>query len=403
MTIQDIRREFPQLNLHVNGQPLIYLDSAASALKPRAVIEKMRAYLELGAANVHRGAHHLSDVATDQFEGVRDRIAQFIGAKSSSEIIFTGGTTAGLNLLAYSLGRSVLNEGDEILLTQMEHHSNLVPWQMIAKEKKAIVKFVPVLEDGSLDRSAYRSLLSSKTKIVAMTQLSNALGTWNDLKDLIAEAHAKKAYFVVDAAQSVTARKVDVADLNCDFLVFSGHKLFGPTGVGVLYGREEMLKAMPPFFGGGSMIEQVTEKDVTFLPPPHRFEAGTPPIGEVLALGEAVRFFEGLDFNELLEHDRKLLKFTQDELLKLDIPVMASNVDRSHVVSFNIAGAHPSDVGAMLNEQGIAVRAGHHCCQPLMTRFKIPGTVRASFSIYSSEEDASRLVSALKKVKGFFQ
>jgi len=220
---------------------------------------------------------------------------------------------------------------------------------------------------------------------------------------LIAEVRKLGAYFVVDAAQSITARPVNVTELDCDFLVFSGHKLFGPTGIGVLYGKEEILKDMPPFFGGGSMIEQVTEEHVTFLSPPHRFEAGTPPIGEVLALGEAVKFYQSLDAKKLLEHDRQLLQFTQDELLKLDIPVLASKVDRSHVVSFNVAGAHPSDVGAMLNEQGIAVRAGHHCCQPLMARFKIPGTVRASFSIYSSEEDASKLVSALKKVKGFFQ
>lgn len=403
MTIESIRREFPQLNLQVNGRPLIYLDSAASALKPRVVIEKMRAYMEHGASNVHRGAHHLSDVATDQYEAVRDRIAKFIGAKSSTEIVFTGGTTAGLNLLAYSLARFVLKEGDEVLVSQMEHHSNVVPWQMIAKEKNAKVRFVPVLEDGSLDRSAFRTMLNPRTKIVALTQLSNALGTWNELKDLVAETRKQGAYFIVDAAQSITARPVNVAELDCDFLVFSGHKLFGPTGIGVLYGKEEILKEMPPFFGGGSMIEQVTEEDVTFLPPPHRFEAGTPPIGEVLALGEAVQFYQSLDSKKLLEHDRQLLRFTQDELLKLDIPVLASKVDRSHVVSFNIAGAHPSDVGAMLNEQGIAVRAGHHCCQPLMARFKIPGTVRASFSIYSSEEDASRLVSALKKVKGFFQ
>lgn len=402
MTIENIRREFPQLQLQVNGKPLVYLDSAASALKPRSVIEKMRDYMEMGAANVHRGAHHLSDVATDEYESVRDLVAQFISAKSSSEIVFTGGTTAGLNLIAYSLARSILKEGDEILLSQMEHHSNVVPWQMAAKEKHAVVRFVPVNEDGSFDRVAYRSMLNPKTKIVAITQLSNALGTWNELKDLVAEARKQGAYFVVDAAQSITARPVSVQDIDCDFLVFSGHKLFGPTGVGVLYGKEEVLKDMPPFFGGGSMIEQVTEKNVTFLSPPHRFEAGTPPIGEVLALGEAIRFYNKLDAQALIKNDRELLRFAQAELSKLEISVLAPNVDRSHVLSFNVAGAHPSDVGAMLNEQGIAVRAGHHCCQPLMARFKIPGTVRASFSIYSSEEDVAKLVTALKKVKGFF-
>lgn len=402
MTLQNIREQFPQLGLKKNGQSLVYLDSAATALKPRVVIEKMRMHFESGVANVHRGAHHLSDIATDEYETTRELMAKLIHAKSSSEIVFTSGTTAGVNLVAYSLARFILKEGDEILLTQMEHHSNIVPWQMVAKEKKAVVRFAPVLEDGSLDRKAYRSMLGPKTKIVSMTQLSNALGTWNELKEIVAEARKQGAYFMIDAAQSISARPIDVQDLDCDFLVMSGHKLFGPTGVGVLYGKEQVLKDMPPFHGGGSMIEQVDEKHVTFLPPPHRFEAGTPPIAEVLGLGEAIKFYMSLDAQQLLKHDRELLKFSQDKLAKLEIPVLAATVDRSHVLSFNVPGAHPSDVGAMLNEQGVAVRAGHHCCQPLMARFKIPGTARASFSIYSSDEDVERLVAALKKVKGFF-
>lgn len=402
MTLNEIRAEFPQLQAKRNGVPLIYLDSAATALKPRAVIEKMRQHMETGAANVHRGAHYASDVATDQFEGTRDLLTKFLNAKSSSEIIFTSGTTMGINLIAYSLARFILKEGDEVLVSQMEHHSNIVPWQMIAKEKNATVRYVPVNDDGSLDREAFHSLLSAKTKIVSLTQLSNALGTWNDLKDLIRDARKVGAYCVVDAAQSVTARKVDVQDLDCDFLVMSGHKLFGPTGIGVLYGKEQVLRDMPPFFGGGSMIESVTESNTTFLASPHRFEAGTPPIAEAIALGEAIQFFTSLNQAELIKYDREILRWTQDELKKLDIPVLAAAVDRSHVLSFNVPGAHPSDVGAMLNEQGIAVRAGHHCCQPLMTRFKIPGTVRASFSIYSSQEEAERFVAAVKKVKGFF-
>lgn len=402
MTLQQIRNEFPQLAARRDGTPLIYLDSAATALKPRVVIEKMKQHLEGGAANVHRGAHHFSDIATDHFESTRDLMAQFFNARSPNEIVFTGGTTAGLNLIAYSLARSILKPGDEVLLTQMEHHSNIVPWQLVAKEKAAHVRFVPVNDDGSLDVETYRSMLSPKTKIVSMTQLSNAIGTWNDLKPLIAAARGFGAYFVVDAAQSVSARPIDVQDLDCDFLVMSGHKLFGPTGVGVLYGKEEVLKEMPPFFGGGSMIQHVDENGSTFLPPPHRFEAGTPPIAEVIALGEAVKFFKNLDPQRLIEHDREILKSAQAELGKLDIPVFGAEIDRSHVLSFQVPGAHPSDVGAMLNEQGVAVRAGHHCCQPLMERFKIPGTVRASFSIYSSEEDVQRLAAALKKVKGFF-
>jgi len=403
MTLPEIRKEFPQLNAKRDGHPLVYLDSAATSLKPRVVIEKMRSHMEMGSANVHRGAHYVSDVATDEFEATRELFAKFINARSSSEIVFTSGTTAGLNLIAYSLARFILKEGDEVLLSQMEHHSNIVPWQMVAKEKNATVRFIPVLDDGSLDREAFHSLVNPRTKIISVTQLSNALGTWNALKDLISAARTQGAYFVIDAAQSITARPIDVQKLDCDFLVMSGHKLFGPTGVGVLYGKEQVLKDMPPFFGGGSMIQNVDEKHSTFLEPPHRFEAGTPPIAEVIALGAAVQFFMSLDQRQLMEHDRALLRFVKEEMGKLEMPILAAEVDRSHVVSFNVPGAHPSDVGAMLNEQGVAVRTGHHCCQPLMTRFHIPGTVRASFSIYSSEEDAERLVTSLKKVKGFIK
>lgn len=402
MTLQEIRKEFPQLMASKNGQSLIYLDSAATTLKPRAVIEKLRTHMESHVANVHRGAHAVGDLATNEFEATRELMAKMIHAKSSNEIVFTSGTTAGINLIAYSLARFILKEGDEVLLSQMEHHSNIVPWQMVAKEKNAVVRFVPVNEDGSLDREAFRTMLNPKTKIVSIVQLSNAIGSWNDLKPLISETKKQGAYFVVDAAQSISSRPIDVQDLDCDFLVMSGHKLFGPTGVGVLYGKEQVLKDMPPFLGGGSMIQTVDEKHVTFLPPPHRFEAGTPAIAEVIALGEALKFYMSLNQQELRQHDQEILRYTQDELIKLEIPVMAADIDRSHVVSFNITGAHPSDVGAMLNEQGIAVRTGHHCCQPLMARFKIPGTVRASFSIYSSEEDAQRLIAGVKKVKGFF-
>jgi cysteine desulfurase/selenocysteine lyase len=377
------------------------LDSAATALKPKSVIEKMRIHMDSGVANVHRGAHHLSDLATDSFEAVRKLAAKFLNARSSAEIIFTQGTTHGINLIAYSLARNTLQPGDEILLTQMEHHSNIVPWQMIAKEKQAKVKFAQVGDDGILDLAAFKKLLTSKTKFVSVAHLSNALGVWNDVAAIAKEAKKAGAFVVVDAAQSVSAGRVDVRELDCDFLAFSGHKIFGPTGVGILYGREEILKEMPPFFGGGSMIESVDETRSTFLPPPHRFEAGTPPIAEVLGLGAALEFYMSLDQKKLRAHDKTLLDKAKKEIAAMGgIRIFGGEADRSHILSFEVKGAHPSDVGAILNEQGIAVRAGHHCCQPLMARLKIPGTVRASFSIYSSEDDVGRLVSALKKVKG---
>jgi cysteine desulfurase/selenocysteine lyase len=402
--MMDLQKEFPQLQLKVNGERLVYLDSAATALKPRSVIEKIRQHMEMGVANVHRGAHHLSDVATDEFEKTRSMAASLINASSPDEIVFTQGTTNGINLIAYSLARHILQPGDEIIVSQMEHHSNIVPWQMIAKEKGAKVVFTPIRDDGSLDFVAFQKLVGPKTKLVSLIHMSNALGIFNDLVPFAHEIHKQGAYFVVDAAQSISSRPVDVQRLDCDFLVFSGHKLFGPTGVGILYGRSEILSEMPPFFGGGSMISLVDETHSTFLPPPHRFEAGTPAIAEVIGLGEAMKFFGSLDIAALEKQDHQLLKFAQTELEKIDgVQIFSRTVDRSHILSFAVEGAHPSDVGAVLNEQGIAVRAGHHCCQPLMARMGIPGTVRASFSIYSTEQDVARLVSAMKKVKGFFQ
>jgi cysteine desulfurase/selenocysteine lyase len=401
MSVKELRAQFPQLGLRSHGERLVYLDSAASAFKPKQVIDRVHVHMEVEAANVHRGAHLLSDYATDAFEQVRSATARFLNAASASEIVFTPGTTGGINLLANSLGRSVLQEGDEILLSQMEHHSNIVPWQLIAQERKARVRFTPIQEDGSLDIGAFKSLVTAKTKIISLTQLSNALGTVNELSELIQLARARGIYFIVDAAQSVTAFPIDVQKLGCDFLVFSGHKLFGPTGVGVLYGREKMLNDLPPFLSGGSMISTVTEAESTFLASPHRFEAGTPAIAEVLGLGEAIRFVSELDSEEMRRHDQDLLKQAQTGLRSLGgVRIYAEHVERAHILSFNLEGAHASDVGAILNEQNVAVRAGHHCCQPLMTRLGVPGTVRASFSIYSCEEDVDRLLAGVKKAKG---
>jgi cysteine desulfurase/selenocysteine lyase len=395
----DVRDQFPQLARVIRGNKLVYLDSAATTLKPRSVIETMNAHMSNEAANVHRGAHLLSDEATEKFENVREKARAFVNASSKSEIIFTSGTTGGLNLLARSLGRQ-LQPGDEILLSQMEHHSNIVPWQMIAQEKGAVVKFVPVLDDGSLDRAAFKKLLSNKTKIVSLVHLSNALGTLNPLKELFAEARAFGAICVADAAQSVSYTKIDVRDLGADFLAMSAHKLFGPTGLGFLYGRLDLLETLPPYQGGGSMISEVTEQGVSFLPPPHRFEAGTPAIAEVVGFGAALDFVTSLGFDNVQKHEKEIMALAEE--LTKDIAGLrriGRAPQRGHVFSFLLEGAHPSDVGAILDEQGVAVRAGHHCCQPLMKRLNIPGTVRASFSVYTSEEDVERFARAVRKAK----
>lgn len=395
----NVRSQFPQIERVIRGHKIAYLDSAATTLKHKSVIEAMNLSLTSETANVHRGAHILSDEATEKFERVREKARAFVNAESKSEIVFTSGTTGGLNLLARTLG-STLSAGDEILLTQMEHHSNIVPWQMIAQEKGASVRFAPIKDDGSLDIDAFNKLLSNKTKVVSVTHLSNALGTLNPLKDLFTAAHAVGAVTVMDAAQSVSYTRVDVRDLGADFLAMSGHKLFGPTGVGFLYGRMAKLEKLPPYQGGGSMIESVTEQGVTFLKPPHRFEAGTPPIAEVMGLGAALDFVSNTGFEAIQEHEEQIMHLA--ERLTKDIPGfrrIGTAPQRGHVFSFLLEGAHPSDVGALLDEQGIAVRAGHHCCQPLMKRLNIPGTVRASFSVYTSEEDVERFAKAVRKAK----
>lgn len=393
----EVRELFPQLKRARNGRRLVYLDSAATTLKPVSVIEAVRTHMSQGAANVHRGAHWLSDEATDQFERVRDLAARFVGAASKNEIVFTKGCTDGLNLLAHVLP---LKAGDEILLSQMEHHSNIVPWQLAAKRAGATVKFAPVLDDGSLDRAAFLEMLSEKTRIVSLVHLSNALGTLNPLPELFAAARAKGAFTIADAAQSASAYALNVQQLGCDFLTLSGHKVFGPTGIGILYGRFDLLETLPPYQGGGSMIAEVTEQDVSFLPPPHRFEAGTPAIAEVLGLGAALQFVLDLGYDNLRAHERAIMEQIDAGLNAIaGIRRIGYAPERSHVASFLLGNAHPSDVGAILDEQGIAVRAGHHCCQPLMRRFGIPGTTRASFSVYTSAEDVRDFLLGVQKAK----
>ena len=397
---REIGQQFPQLGLPVRGKRLVYLDSGATSLKPLCVVEAIKKSLLLETANVHRGAHFLSDQATENFEAVREKVCRLICASESGEIIFTKGTTEGLNLLASTLGRTVLSPGDEIVVSQMEHHSNIVPWQMAAEQHGAKLRFVPVLEDGSLDFAAYKAMLSAKTKIVSLVHLSNALGTINPLDRFFKEARAFSAVTVVDAAQSVATMALSVRELDCDFLVFSGHKMFAPTGVGVLYGRKAWLAKLPPYQGGGSMISEVTEERSTYLPPPHRFEAGTPPISDVIGLGAAIEFINSLGFAKIQQHERSIMALVEEGAAKIPgLRRYGTASERSHVFSFLLPGVHPSDVGAILDEQGVAVRAGHHCCQPLMRRFAIAGTVRASFSVYTTEADVADFLSGVRKAK----
>jgi cysteine desulfurase/selenocysteine lyase len=398
---KEVRALFPQLKQKVRGRPLVYLDSGATSLKPLSVIEAVRKCLSDETANVHRGAHYLSDLATERFEGVRQKAQKFLRAKDSREIIFTRGTTESMNLLATTLGKTRLEPGDEILLSQMEHHSNIVPWQMIAAEKKAVVRFAPVSDDGSIDLEKFRSLLNSRTKIVSLGHVSNVLGTINPLATIFAEVRKRTpAVCVVDAAQSVSVMPLDVNLLGCDFLTFSGHKVFAPTGVGILYGKLELLETLPPYQGGGSMIREVREDGVDFLPPPQRFEAGTPAISDIMGLGAALDFVNELGLERIERHDRELLRFTEQSLSVVPgFKQYGTAPERCHVLSFLLDGVHPSDIGAILDEQGIAVRAGHHCCQPLMRRFGIPGTVRATISVYTNEEDIALLSEGVKKAQ----
>ena len=397
---QEVRGQFPQLQETVDGQRLVYLDSAATALKPLPVIETSTRVLARETANVHRGAHRVSDTATGHYEAVREQVRQFIGAKKVEEIVFTHGTTEGLNLLAHSLGKARLQEGDEILLSQMEHHSNIVPWQLAAEATGAKVRFVPVHDNGTLDFETYQTMLSKNVKVVSLVHLSNALGTINPVAKFFKLAREVGAICVLDAAQSAVGLPLNVQDLHCDFLVFSGHKLFAPTGVGVLYGQWDQLNSLPPYQGGGSMISVVTEEGSEYLPPPHRFEAGTPAIAQVIAMGAALSFINNIGFQRIQEHETEIYRLAESRLKQIPgVRILGSGAPRAHALSFLLEGTHPSDVGSILDQQGIAVRAGHHCCQPLMRRFGVPGTVRASFSVYTQAQDIEALANGLLKAK----
>ncbi|CAG5087177.1 Cysteine desulfurase SufS [Parvicella tangerina] len=398
MNIEEIRKEFPILEQKVNGKPLVYLDNGATAQKPSIVIHTIDQYYKEYNSNIHRGVHHLSQLATTQYEESRSTIQKFINAKYSHEVIFTTGTTGGINLVANSFGKQFLNRGDEVLISAMEHHSNIVPWQMICEEKGAVLKVIPINEKGELIYEEFLRLLSEKTRILAVAHISNTLGTINPVKKMIKEAHKAGAKVLIDAAQSVPHCQVDVQDLDCDFLVFSAHKMFGPTGVGILYGKEEMLNAMPPYQGGGDMIKEVTFEKTTYNSLPHKFEAGTPNIAGGIATAEAILFMNQVGFDFIECQEKELLEYATEQLLKIEgLRIIGTAENKASVISFLVDNTHPFDVGTLLDQMGVAVRTGHHCTQPLMDFYGIPGTIRASFAFYNTKEEVDVFIAALKK------
>ncbi|MGE0632783.1 MAG: aminotransferase class V-fold PLP-dependent enzyme [Pseudobdellovibrionaceae bacterium] len=399
----ELRNQFPILETKVSGKELVYLDSAATSLKPNQVIERIEKFYKFENSNVHRGAHFLSDRATHYYEQARNNVKKFINAVSAEELVFVRGTTEGINLVAMSYGDMALNAGDEILITETEHHANIVPWQMLASRKNCKLKTVDVKDNGELDLSSFDKNLNSKTKIVALTYASNTLGTINPIQEMTEKAHKAGAKVLVDAAQIAAFRKIDVQKLDCDFLVFSGHKMFAPFGIGILYGKKDLLEQMPPYQCGGSMISEVSFSGTTFNSVPTRFEAGTPNIGGAVALSEAINFIEGIGLRNIEAHEKELLEYATKELSKIaGVRVLGEAKDKVGILSFNIDGIHSSDLGSLLNEQGIAVRTGHLCTQPLMKRFGITSCVRASFSIYNTKKDVDRLIAGILKAKELF-
>lgn len=399
-----VRADFPILQQQVNGHPLVYLDNAATTQKPECVIQALVDYYRRDNSNVHRGAHALSDRATAAFEEARRKVARLLNAEDSRQILWTRGTTESINLVAASWGRSTLQPGDRILVSAMEHHSNIVPWQMVAAERGATVEPIPVDGTGTLDMTAFAAMLDERVRMVAVGHVSNALGSINPVERIVELAHAAGALVLVDGAQAVAHWNVDVRVLDCDFYAFSAHKLFGPTGIGVLYGRRELLEAMPPYQGGGEMIESVSFAGTTYNQLPYKFEAGTPDIAGAIGLGAAVDYLQGLDRAGAARHEQALLE--RAVALAERVPglvLVGTATHKASVLSFNLAGVHPADLGTLLDQQGIAVRTGNHCAQPIMAQFGIPGTVRASFCFYNTFDDVDRLFAALEKARRFLQ
>lgn len=398
LDISDIRKSFPILHQKVNGHPLVYLDNAATSQKPQSVIDAITGYYTGYNSNIHRGAHYLANLATDHYEEVRNKVQRFINAAESSEIIFTSGTTDAINLVAQTWGRKNIQAGDEILLSMLEHHSNIVPWQMLAEEKGAVIKVIPITASGEWDLTDIQELLTTKTKLVAVNHVSNALGTINPIEELTKWAHEKGALILIDGAQSVSHFAVDVQTLHCDFYCFSAHKLYGATGTGVLYGKKVLLDAMPPWRGGGEMIKSVSFEKTTYNELPYKFEAGTPNIEGVIALGAAIDYVQTLEWDAIHEHESELLSYVTHQLEQVEgLRIFGTSSHKTGVVSFNIDGIHPYDIGTLLDKQGIAVRTGHHCTEPLWNHYGVSGSVRVSFAIYNTHEEMDLFIKALHK------
>ncbi len=398
-----IRQDFPILDLKVNGKPLVFLDNAASSQMPARVMDRWVRYQSSQHANIHRAVHYLSETATAEYEAARRKLQAFINAREEREVIFTSGTTESINLVAHGWGRKFLKAGDEIILTTLEHHSNIVPWQMVAEVTGAKIRVAPIFDNGELDLAAYEKLFNSRTQIACFTQVSNALGTINPVKEMVAIARKHGVVTLVDGAQAAPHLKVNVQALDCDFYAFSGHKLCGPTGIGVLYGKAALLEAMNPFKGGGDMILSVTFEKTTYAPIPAKFEAGTPPIAAAITLGAAVDYLSEIGMARIAAHETNLLDYATAEVSRLPgLRVIGTAEKKAAVLSFAIQGVHPHDVGTLLNEDGVAIRTGHHCAQPVMQRFKVPATCRASFAFYNTLAEVDALVASIQRVQKVF-
>ena len=399
LDISKIRSKFPILSRKVNGQDLVYFDNGATTQKTQAVIDAEANYYANENSNVHRGVHFLSGLATDKFEETRNTIQKFIGANHNHEIIFTKGTTDAINLVANGF-RTLLNKGDEVVISEMEHHSNIVPWQMCCEQSGANLKVIPLLENGELDMSAFENLLSEKTKLVSVTHISNALGTINPIEEIIKKTHATGAKILIDGAQAASHITLDMQELDADFYCFSAHKMFGPTGVGVLYGKEEILNELPPYQGGGEMIKEVSFSGTTYAELPHKFEAGTPNIAGVIAFKTAIDFINDLGIDQIAKYEEELLQYATSEILKIEgVKIYGTAEHKSGIISFNIEGIHPYDIGVIVDKLGIAIRTGHHCTQPIMERFDIPGTARISLAVYNTKEEIDICINAIIKAK----
>ena len=401
--VEQIRADFPILKLKIDGKPLVYLDNAASSQMPQPVIDRMTKYQTMQHANINRAVHYLSETATAEYEESRHKLKNFINANEEREIIFTSGTTDAINLVAHGYGRKFICSGDEIILTTLEHHSNIVPWQMLAEETGAKIRVVPINDEGELLIEEYKQLFNKHTKFVGVTHVSNALGTINPIKQMIEFAHARGVPILVDGAQAAPHMNIDVQDLDCDFYTFSGHKLCGPTGIGILYGKAILLERMQPFKGGGDMIASVTFEKTTYNTIPHKFEAGTPPIAAAIGFGAAVDYLSSVDLSAIEAYERNLINYATEQISHIPgIRIIGSATEKVAVLSFSVDRIHPHDIGTLLNQEGIAVRTGHHCAQPVMQHYKVPATTRASFSFYNTMVEVDALISGIQKVQKVF-